>query len=171
MPASLDIDWQSVQRLHATGSYTFKQLSDIFHVPSNAIRTRASRQEWNKLRDSVTDRVSRRDTRVTNPNNGTELNERASAVADTVAEIAAKKDSFRHRVALQIEKVLTHLGDFPDPQCDRDADCRLTVLEKAERVGSRAYGLTQNAAPQVLINLGALRSLDSELLTAEEIEA
>ncbi len=32
--------WQSVQRLHATGSYTFKQLSEMLHVPCNAIHTR-----------------------------------------------------------------------------------------------------------------------------------
>src|SRR6202030_2402030 len=98
------------------------QLSEIFHVPGNAIRTRASRQGWNKLRDAVTDRVNRRDTSVTNRNNGTELNERAIEVIDIVSEIAAKKDTFRERVAGQVEKVLTHLAGFPDPQSDREAD-------------------------------------------------
>jgi hypothetical protein len=110
--------------------------------------------------------VSRRDTCVTNPDNGTDLNDRALEVVETVSEIATKKDTFLERVAGQVEKVLTHLDRFSDPQKDWEAENRLAVLEKAEWVGSRAYGLSQNDAPHLLINLSALNVSDFELSPA-----
>jgi hypothetical protein len=60
--------------------------------------------------------------------------------AKIVSEIAAKKEAFGERVAREVEKVLSHSGQsFAIPRSDREADNRLTVLEKAERLGSRAY--------------------------------
>jgi hypothetical protein len=163
MAAALDIDWTSVQRLYAAGMHTFDQLAEIFGVRSTAIRKRASRYHWSKLRDAVS-------RNVTIPGSESELTEKSVTIVTSAAKIAGGKSTFRERVAGQVEKVLTHLDKFPDPICDREADSRLTVLEKAERVGSRAYGLTQNDAPQLLINLNALNSFDSELFPAVEGE-
>ena len=155
MVAALDVDWTSVQRLYAAGMHTFDQLAEIFGVRSAAIRKRASRCHWSKLRDAVF-------RNVTKPGSESELTEKAVAIVTSAAKIAGGKSTFRERVAGQLERVLTHLDGFPDPQSDREADSRLTVLEKAERVGSRAYGLTQDDAPQLLINFNALNGSDFE---------
>lgn len=80
------------------------------------------------------------------------------AIAVELAAKDASKDNFRSRIAGHVEKVLATVDNFPLPANDRDADVRLTVLEKAERVGSRGYGLEEKSGVNVLINLNALNS-------------
>jgi hypothetical protein len=155
MPAALDIDWKMVRTLHATGLHTFKELARMFEVNINTLLARAMRENWNEQRDAV-----RAAAIESNKKPGT------TDTADHVIAIAGDivgRDNFRARIAGHVEKVVARLDTFPVPHNDRDADMRLTVLEKAERVGSRGYGLEEKSGVNVLINLSALNSAPYEI--------
>ena len=80
MAAALDVDWTSVQRLYAAGMHTFDQLAEIFGVRSVAIRKRASRYHWSKLRGGVS-------RNVTKPGSESELTEKAVTIVTSAAKI------------------------------------------------------------------------------------
>lgn len=147
MSAALEIDWKMVRTLHATGLHTFKELAKMFEVNISTLLNRAMRENWNKERDAVRANMIERDK------------PRTIDGADGVIAIASDlvgRENFRDRIAGHVEKVIARLDTFPVPHNDRDADLRLTVLEKAERVGSRGYGLEEKSGVNVLINLSAL---------------
>ena len=152
MPAALQKDWQSIQRLYLTGGYTFVQLSELFDVPAGAIRVRACRQKWKRLQAEV---AKRRETSVTNAQTG-QLTETAEAAVEAAVNVIGK-ETFRQRVAKQAEKVLKTLSK-ENPETLYDCAGFVGVLDKVERVGSRAYGLEEQAegAPRCLINLNVL---------------
>ena len=157
MPAALEIDWKMVRTLHATGLHKFKDLARMFDVPISTLLNRAMRENWNEQRDAVQAKLAAEikpkpiaiESRTIDT--GTE-----SVVA--VASGIVGRENFRERIAGHVEKVIARLDTFPTPHNDRDADLRLTVLEKAERVGSRGYGLEEKSGVNVLINLSALGS-------------
>jgi len=153
MPASLHKDWQSIQRLYLTGQYTYVQLAELFDVPAGAIRVRACRQKWKSLRSEV---AARRETRVTNPKTG-ELTQTAGAAVEAAVNVIGK-ETFRQRVARQAEKVLNTLSR-EKPETLYDCAGFVGVLDKVERVGSRAYGLEERAegASRCVINLAVLQ--------------
>jgi hypothetical protein len=152
VPAALQKDWQSIQRLYLTGQYTYVQLAELFDVPAGAIRVRACRQKWKKLQSEV---MARRETRVTNPKTG-ELTEAAEGAVEAAVNVLGK-ETFRQRIAKQAEKVLTVLSG-EKPESLYDCAGFVQVLDKVERVGARAYGLEGQAedASRCLINLAVL---------------
>jgi hypothetical protein len=153
VPAALNKDWQSIQRLYLTGQYTFVQLAELFSVPPGAIRTRACRQKWKSLQAEV---AERRETRVINPQTG-ELTETAEAAVEAAVNVIGKQ-TFRQRVAKQAEKVLNVLSG-EKPETLYDCAGFIGVLDKVERVGARAYGLEEQAegASRCIINLAVLQ--------------
>jgi hypothetical protein len=163
MPAALNKDWQSIQRLYLTGQYTFVQLAELFDIPPGAIRTRACRQKWKKLQSEV---MERRETRVTNSQTG-RLTKTAEAAVEAAVNVLGR-ETFRQRVAKQAEKVLNVLsGETPETLYD----CAgfVGILDKVERVGARAYGLEEQAegASRCIINLAVLNQ-DRDRLSISE---
>jgi hypothetical protein len=162
VPAALHKDWQSIQRLYLTGQYTYVQLSELFDVPAGAIRVRSCRQKWKSLRAEV---AERRETRVTNPRTG-QLTESAEAAAVAAVNVLGK-ETFRHRVAKQAEKVLSALSEETPETIDACAGF-VGVLDKVERVGSRAYGLEEQAeGVRCLVNLAVLQNPNCLSISAE----
>lgn len=156
MSAALEIDWKMVRTLHATGLHTFKELSAMFSVNISTLLNRAMRENWNKERDAVRTKIADEIKSKTQAIEPSTINGTDAMIA--VASGIAGRDNFRDRIAGHVEKVIARLDTFPVPHNDRDADMRLTVLEKAERVGSRGYGLEEKSGVNVLINLSALNS-------------
>jgi len=152
VPAALQKDWQSIQRLYLTGQYTFVQLAELFSVPAGAIRVRACRQKWKKLQSEV---MERRETRVTNARTG-ELTKTAEVAVEAAVNVLGK-ETFRQRVAKQAEKVLEVLSG-EKPETLYDCAGFVQVLDKVERVGARAYGLGEQgeSASRCLVNLALL---------------
>jgi hypothetical protein len=163
MPAALQKDWKSIQRLYLTGQYSFAQLGELFSVPPGAIRTRACRQKWKKLQSEV---MERRETFVTNPQTG-QLTKTAEAAVEAAVNVLGK-ETFRHRVAKEAEKVLKTLSR-ETPETVYDCAGFVGVLDKVERIGSRAYGLEEEAegASRCIINLAVLNQDGGRLSISE----
>ena len=152
MPVARDnIEWECVRRLQAKCTHTYEEMGEIFGIPAATIRVRAHREGWNANRERKEDKTQH-------------------ALTKKPVSVPAARESFRARIAERVEKILEIADSLPDPQSTRDLDNHLNVLEKAEKVGSRSYGLEEKTGVSVLINLAALSTPESEIHVAAEIE-
>jgi hypothetical protein len=144
----LNVDWSAVQRLWCLGDYTAEQIAEIFGINANAIRKRASEDGWGNLRKKISQKIMNADGSLT---------PRGEAVVESVIKVGGK-NTFRPRVAVQSERLLSALEEGEVPADLKDKETFAEVLTKVEKVGSRAHGLDEGESKdKFLVDLTVLR--------------
>lgn len=176
-------DWPSVKAAYLASHHSAFSIGKIFGIPGNTVAAKAKEEGWYRLRrgllaplekhmdaqiqgfrDAKAAENSQNMQKTVTDGQKSPTQTRVSLPAEErVKDIVPKGDNFRQRVAKQTDRVLDHLEN-QELATNLQADQFISILEKTEKVGSRARGLdTENQSSRILVNLNVLQAPDIEL--------
>ena len=168
------IDWETVKSAYLASNHSTREISIIFGLNPETVASRAKVDGWVGLRkraiapiqahvdkqiSSMVDATNGQKMQKSDPieeNLKTQTAVKLSA-EERIAQLKPKQVTFRERIAKQTDRVLDHL-ESQEIITNMQADQFVTILEKTEKVGSRARGLDKDdeKSSRVLINLSVL---------------
>lgn len=173
-------DWEAIKAAFLASQHSTREIALIFSVNPETVACYAKRHGWVKQRkqmlapfqEHIDAQIRKTVAAQSVPTNGqntqksgpnAEISKDQSSgiipAEERIKGIRPKVDNFRQRISEQTDRVLDHL-ETREINTIHDADQFVSVLEKTEKVGSRARGLDRDdeKSSRVLINLGILNS-------------
>ena len=108
------VDWERIRAEYIAGGISYKKLSDKYRVSLDAIKRRASKEEWNKERANTAPRIHQETVRKT-----------VQRVSNECANNAAIAQRIRTKLLLRLEREIDSMPEQPGTDTHQSTSQRI----------------------------------------------